>query len=167
MTDEPTCHCLGLGCAFCNDAARIEALRAERAALHDQCKLQQNAGEFTHSDEEGRKFRLTTEQAQKELELFCRLWLLTRDEELPLQEKREPIKERMARLDAAVQSFLASPRVIHDEAARMVNSAFADALREFSGIRATQQAITQAARRAGVKSHSSHAVRFLLGIKLA
>lgn len=161
MVDTDSCHCLGLGCNFCT----MTMMRTERQALHALCAVAQNCGEFTHYDIEGKKFKMSQAQALRDTELFCRLWLESHDEE-PLQERKEAVKDRMARLDAAVKSFLESDAIEADEKGRVVNSVFASAFRQHTGIRATQQSISQAARRNGIKAHSSHATRFLLGIRL-
>jgi hypothetical protein len=155
-------HCLGMSCLFCRPES-VEAMRAARTALHDACSLAH--GDFTHFNSDGKKFKLSPEQAIRDTELFCRTWLITHDEEA-LQERKETVVARMQRLDAAIKEFLQSDAVDIVETCRTEMKDFANAFRSHTGMKATQQAITQAARRAGIKSHSSHALRFLLGIKL-
>jgi hypothetical protein len=157
-----SCHCLGLGCDFC-DAAK---LRAERAALQATCKVERGDASWTHVDYENTKFKMSAEQARADERLFHKLWLLTDGDAESLQPRTESISERMSRCDAAVRDFLNSEHIIQDSTARVSHADFAAACKRYNGLRnLSQHAISQAARRAGLKALASHANRFWVGIR--
>lgn len=160
--EKRVCHCLGLGCGFCN----IDTLRAAREAIQDATRVPKNEQGWTHEDEEGNRFKMSAEQALSEERLYHQLWLLSEDEQA-LKLKPETNQERMNRVDSAIHAFLSSPYVKHEDGARTSHRDFAIALKRVTGLKnASQHAISQGARRAGMKGLASHANRFWLDLEL-
>jgi hypothetical protein len=154
-----TCHCLGLGCAFCSPS--FDHLVAARANLHAEAAAAASWGRYTHTFE-CKRLLLTPEQAREEQRLYCQLFLLDPSAK-PITQRPETNLMRVAERDCAMSQFLHSQYVEKVEGSRVPSPEFADAFRQFSGLNATQHAISQAARRAGLKSASSHGRRFLVG----
>jgi hypothetical protein len=171
-TDSDECCCLGLGCVLCRDSSmepdsEVGRLRAARAAIRAACAVEKNDQSWTHTDSEGKRYKLSAMQEHDDAVLYHRLWLATNGDEQPLSERTESIAARMQRVDEAVNCFLNSSEIVRVPEGRVSHADFAKALRQTYGLRhCSQHAISQAARRAGLKCLASHAARFWVGIKL-
>jgi hypothetical protein len=167
-TSTLTCACLGMGCALCRskhfeiDPAHVALQRAD---LHERARVSAACSNFTHVDASGNRFRLTPEESLLDQQYFCML-VLCKVPAVALAERAEKCALKMHRVDAALAEFLSSDCILKQEGARVTTSAFANVFRKYSGLEVSQHAITQACRRAGLKTLSSHSARQFLDLKL-